>query len=471
LTDDYHRSCTKECEEVDDWLDADSIAERAHEAFDAGRFDEAETALREAIALDPHRPEWHFNLGLTLEAAGEFVQAAEAFADCHELSPRDVQPMLGAGLNLLRAEDFRGSIRWFERVQELDPDRAASFVHRIEAYARLGDHDRAEEMFYRSQQIDAEHADAYANIAVSLLSRGQAQRAAWCLTQAAQLDPTMPRVHARLAEATATLGKLDKARQLYLRELRNAPGDIDTLLDLGCLLVDMNRPGEASEKFRRVLEQEPENAHATFYLAELAEHESRLDDAIRGYVEVLSLDTEYAAARRRLASCLLRVSHPLSGARTELREGAASRAAALIDLELTRFNAGTDAQAELELEELGQLLLDADKPEDAARVLESLATRRRTDAQAWHMLSLAYFTMGDRVGGTRAARRALRIDRELIPAIHNLAVAAAADRRWTRAAAFIRGGLRLDPSDAGLRRLRVLVRFKRVWFFGRSISR
>ena len=40
----------------------------------------ADSTLREAISLNPYRPEWHFNLGLTLEAAGRNGDAATAWA-------------------------------------------------------------------------------------------------------------------------------------------------------------------------------------------------------------------------------------------------------------------------------------------------------------------------------------------------------------------------------------------------------
>ena len=58
-----------------DWSEADKLADRAHRLFEAGRFDEAESTLRRALAIDPTRTEWYVNLGLTLEAAGRYEDA------------------------------------------------------------------------------------------------------------------------------------------------------------------------------------------------------------------------------------------------------------------------------------------------------------------------------------------------------------------------------------------------------------
>ena len=54
---------------MSDWLDAEHHAERAFDLFERGRWAEAESELRRALELNPEQAEWHFNLGLTLEAS------------------------------------------------------------------------------------------------------------------------------------------------------------------------------------------------------------------------------------------------------------------------------------------------------------------------------------------------------------------------------------------------------------------
>ena len=62
---------------MSEWIDAEQHADRALEMYEHGRLAEAESELRKALSLNPHQPEWLFNLGLTLEAAG---RDEEAFA-------------------------------------------------------------------------------------------------------------------------------------------------------------------------------------------------------------------------------------------------------------------------------------------------------------------------------------------------------------------------------------------------------
>ena len=128
---------------MNDWVDAEGHVERAHQAFEAGRWADAESALRDALAIDPERAEWHFNLGLTLEAAGRFEDAAKSLIDCHAIQQDDAQVLILIGVNLLRANKPREAIGYLESAEKLDAHSAASFVNRVDAYQRLGDHEQA----------------------------------------------------------------------------------------------------------------------------------------------------------------------------------------------------------------------------------------------------------------------------------------------------------------------------------------
>lgn len=440
---------------MNDWFEAEQHVERAHEFFEANRLSEAESELREAIALYPFRAEWHFNLGLTLEAADRRREAVAAFLEAHRLEPGETQASLLIGLNLLRAGDSDNAdaaeaVRWLEDAAAIEETQDDAVVHLIEAHARLGEHDEAEVAFYLSlQRPDADHALAYVNIADSLTDRGEHERAASALREAVQLDPAMTGVYARLANVYAALGRRDRARRLYLRELRQNPGDIETLLDLGVLLVQMKRPAEAAEKFRRVLEIESDNADAHYEIGVLALAEGRLDDARRSLRLVLRLDPDDLRARRRLAEV-----HERSGRRREAQAILVEQARTIEEFPA---ESGLNDRAEL-----GRMLLEVDRPLEAATVLEAVAAERDDDPAIWRALSVALLRSGRRADGVRAARRERRLAPDSVPAMHNIAMALLIEGRLDRAAVWIRRALRAAPEDAGLQRLRRRLRWARA---------
>ncbi len=444
---------------MNDWVDAEQHVERAHELYDAGRWDEAETELRQALSLNPYQAEWYFNLGLTLEAAGRHNDAATAFAQCFNLHLEhdrpDANSALLAGGNLVRADQPESALEWFDKALALEPMNITIFVHRIEALNDLERHEEAEEVFYLGQQIDPSHGELYSAIAESLMKTNHTDRAVWCLREAARLDPELPRVRARLASAYAKAGRLERARQLYLRELRTDPGDLDTLLDLGELLMDMHRYTEAGEKFRRVLELEPDEPDAHFLLGELAEHEQRIADALVHYDVVIRLDKDYPAVRQRLARVLQLRARDEDAPRIRDLLGRENRGLLFKDAEETIESRKPAIE---DLEEVAGLLLDASMTTEAIKLYEAMILRRPSNHRAHHGLSVAMLEAQHIAEGIAAAKETLRLQPKFVPAMHNLALAYLRENQWIRARYWVGQALQLEPDDAPLRRLRMKLR-------------
>lgn len=436
---------------MNEWHEAEQQVERAHELYEAGRWDEAEAALRQAIAVNPYQPEWQFNLGLTLEAAGRLEDALGAFRSSYELSDNgDPQSAMIMGSTLIELDRPEEAIAWLERTLELAPSNVDAHVHLIDALALVGRHEDAEVHFYMAVQLSPENASAHAALAESLLDRREYDRAVWCLREAARLDPYLPRVHARLAKACAETGRIERARQLYLRELRRNPGDIDTIVDLGRLLMDMNRLPEAGEKLRRALELEPDHLEAHMSLGELAQMSGDRALARRHFDVVVRLSPSYGGARLSLARLLLE----------DRQRGDHERACVLLREEAALAQHETRETDPEDLEELLGLLLDAQITQQAHLVAHRLVQRRPGDPVSHHLLSVTQFGLGFVPDGVMSCRRALRLRPTFVAPMHNLAVAHLRRGEISRARYWVRQGLHIDPEDRGLRRLRTQLRVR-----------
>lgn len=476
-----------------DWFEAERHVERAHEFYELGRWDDAETELRSALSLNPYQGEWYFNLGLTLEAAGRSAEAAEAFASCYELQPEDPATALLVATNLVRAGEAERALTWIDSAAA-DADNPDVDVQRIQALTTLGRHDEAEVAFYVAQERHPSHAELYASMADSLLDRSLHDKAVWCLREAAKLDPDLPRVEARLAEAYAATGRQERARQLYLRELRRDPGDIDTLLDLGELLTDMNRGDEAAEKFRRVLELEPDNAEAHAAIGRIAKDRGDLDHAVTAFDLALRLDPEDTAARDELSEALLQRGSPADRDRAAIllieraneitadNVRASSGPSPRPDARAGRdadgggsSKAGRDHASRLdEILHIVRLLLEARRPAVAVRLLTSDAASEPADGrhahrvERRHLLALAFFESGQTDRGIAESRRTLELDPRFVPAMHNIAVAHLRRDEWVRARAWVRRALECAPHDPDVRRLRSAMNIRAAWHIARA---
>src|SRR5205814_3955503 len=136
-----------------------------------------------------------------------------------------------------RLEKFAEALKCFEQITRLDTSYEPAYCKRIAVLAEMVDHKKAEEIFYLARQYKEECPRCYFNIAPSLLQRRLFDKAIYCWQRTLDLDESYPSVHVRLAEALSEQGELEKARQHYLQELRQNPGNTEALLDLCDLLL------------------------------------------------------------------------------------------------------------------------------------------------------------------------------------------------------------------------------------------
>lgn len=434
---------------MNDWLDAEGHAERAFELFERGRWAEAEVELRKALSLNPSHAEWHFNLGLTLEQSGRDSEALSCFERAIELLPLEVEPLVAAGVVANRLDKYAEAVKWFDRALRIDVHCEPAYANKMQSHLRLSEHDEVEATYYLAQNaLEDPSANCLAVMAESLIERDLHERAGWCLREALRLSPNMVRLRARLGAVFAATGKPQRALQMYLRDLRDDPGNIDTLLDYGELLIELGRLPEAADKFRRVLEIEPANIDAHALLGQIALRSEQYDQAYVEFELVARLDPEYLLNKINLAEVQLRRGL-IAEARTGLNDALDHLYRRDDDGEL---NSG-------DLMRFGKLFIDAGVPDKATNVLE-LVTER--DAEFWRRLALARFQSGDRDGGCAASRKAVRLDPKCTSSMHNLALAAIESGNLTIAGAWIRRGLRIDRHDDGLRRLRTRLWLARV---------
>jgi tetratricopeptide (TPR) repeat protein len=431
---------------MNDWTNAETRIERAHELYECGRWLEAAAELRAAIEINPYNPSWHFNLALTLEALGDYKRACEAFGKALKLDADDVETLNCLAVNLTRLGRYAEALRQFQRIDDLDPNYEPSYCNRIITYTEIGDHDKAEMMFYRARQIKEECPQCSYNIAGSLYARGQYDRAIYCWQQTIRLDPSHSYAHVRIAEAYWAKGDLPQAREYYEKEIQSdRPADVETLLDFGELLMELGDMEGAGDAFRKALAQAGDNPSVHFCLGELLLRTGPKEEAEEHFAKVLELDERYPAAHLKLAEA-------------QIHGGKVQEGAKHLILELRR--SGHDHQM---LKEVGKLLLEANRGRQANLVLRRLVHLQPNDPQAQHNLAISYFMMDQLSEGVRCCRRALKLKPDYPQALYNLALAHMRMGQMSRARRYAARAITVAPADENVRRLSRRLGAKDFW--------
>ena len=433
---------------MNDWQRAEQHADRALEFFDRGRLAEAEHELRQALSIHPDNADWHFNLGLTLEASGREGEALERFEQAAKLAPDQMHPMLAAGSMNLRLEQWEKARSWFEEARRHDAESEDAYAGLIEAWNGLGNHEEAEATFYMAEwSLEEPSALCHAAMAHGLIAQSDWTRAESCLRTAMGIDPDLPELRARLALVLVRTDRGEQAMSMLNRVLQDNADDLEALFASATLLDELARWPEAIERLERLLRLDPLHLDAHELLASIALRTRHFDRAIFEYQLVLRLYPAHGPSMLGLAEALLSI-------------GRIEDASLLLDhvykrRETTCRRSRLDASP---LDRLASLLLAVGRDEEAMTTARESIERSGQSNDRLRNLALAAFRSGHSEIGWKASRRVLRLEPGCIRSIHNLALSSLESGRYRLAAGWISRGLACHPGDEDLRRLRV-----RLW--------
>ena len=164
------------------------------------------------------------------------------------------------------------------------------------------------DMLYRMQNFDAcmeelDNCIAYADgSTMCLLKRAefnihlnQFERAFDDLNEALRINDQLHEAYWMKGKIYASTGATDKAISSYQTALEVNPGFFDGFISLGLYLAELGNP-LAEEFYKSAIELRPQSVEARYNLAIYLQGESRNEQALELYREILSIDSTNATA-------------------------------------------------------------------------------------------------------------------------------------------------------------------------------
>lgn len=473
------------------WRDAEDHAEQAHRHFQAGQWQQALDALNEALEQRPDQGEWHFGLGLTLDALQRYDEAVRAFAAAVAFGGEEPAALLHLGVDQIRSGQPEAAIDTLARLNQLDPLCEMGYVHRILACAQIDRHDEAEIMFYLARDVaeNAEDEDAspaaragtggavaraaaHDHLARSLILRKPTDpdRAVWCWQEALRHDPRHPTAGRHLARTLYQRGQAERAAAGYQQHLAEHPHDTEARLEYADILRASTRLSDAEDQYRRALRSDPHSAAAHHQLGELALTRGLPTTARQCFHRARQLDPE------RPGVCL-------GLARAEWSDGRRDRTRALLYAELDRSDHTTT-----QLTGVAELLVRLRCFADAAELLNTVlnpallpnetpppvprgndATATQASARCWR--GIARLGLGQFGPGLDDLRQAIRLNPRDLVALEHLATASLNAGDLASAKHWIAQGRAVGPRHRVFRRLRARWWTRRLRGITRCLTR
>ncbi|KAB7769807.1 tetratricopeptide repeat protein [Xanthomonas maliensis] len=255
--------------------------------------DDAVALAREWVASAPELADAHRWLGLALQQQGQPALALASIETALTLAPESADLHLQRAGLLLAGREVAAADAALARSTALDPNQFPAYVMQAHLAVARGDLEEAARLSRTAARLAPEHPQLLAVDGVVAMRRGDSDTALALLTRAAEQLPDDPRV----------------------------------MFALGFAYLQKEHHAFAERAFERVIELSPPGTALRAFIAQLAQRQGRLDDALATMETVLAQADGDLPAMRRLAGEM------------ELQAGRPDRAVAQLRLALAHWPA------------------------------------------------------------------------------------------------------------------------------------
>jgi Flp pilus assembly protein TadD len=192
---------------------ADTLHRFARVAWQAGRFEEANLALTEAIRLKPNEPAFYVALGTTWLKKPDLVEAEQAFRRALQLQADNPQAQMYLGYTLLLQAKYPAARELLEKSLTRAPAVPQTFYYLGLIAQEEGDDQAAIQHFKKTLQLSPAYAEVHVALGRSFLKLKDYPQARAELELAVKLIPDDTQAHYQLAVLYARLKDHQRAQE------------------------------------------------------------------------------------------------------------------------------------------------------------------------------------------------------------------------------------------------------------------
>lgn len=196
----------------DPFLSSDDYAERAHQLYNEGHYDEALEVIRDGLALYPFSVELHLGGAYAQLAREEYAWARAGFEQARALDPDHEEALAGLGEALLKLGDRPAALWCFDRVLSLGFREDHDLMLQIgRALFREGMLRHARGFFEIAADHHPDSSEAAACIGYAVHRLGEEETSLYWLRRALDLDGSHGEARIYLANLLYDRGEYDAA--------------------------------------------------------------------------------------------------------------------------------------------------------------------------------------------------------------------------------------------------------------------
>lgn len=276
----------------------------AIEHHSAGRFDQAEAAYRQALALNASDGDALHGLGILAWQTGRVETALLRLREASTSHPNVWRYACTVGRLLVSLSQHDDAIAAFEQAARLHQDSADLWFDLGCAHHALGRFDAAIAAYRQAVALQPDKLDALNNLGIALLATGHVVEAQDVLRQGVHAEAGSAELWFNYGNALAVTSVGEDTLDAYRRALALDPAHAKAWVNLGNALRLRGALHEALACYQSAVETLPDFADAYNNAGVVLNAMGRIDDAIASIDTAIKLDPNSSVACNNLGNVL-----------------------------------------------------------------------------------------------------------------------------------------------------------------------
>ena len=252
--------------------------------------------IAQAIAVDPHKADYHYNLGIALQGLGQLPAAVASYDRAIDLQPGFTNAHTNCGNAWYLSGKFQAALESYEAALALDPVDPAIHSNRGNALQSLGQLDAALTCYAQALELAPDFVDAHMNQGNALKALKRHEAAAESYRKVIERVPAHVEAHFQYGNVCESTKQWDLALASYDRVLALQPRLAQAHYNRGVVLQALQLTEAAIVAYERAIDYEPMHATAHSNRGVLLQAQQRFDAALHSYTQAIAADPKLSGA-------------------------------------------------------------------------------------------------------------------------------------------------------------------------------
>ena len=246
----------------------EQLAARGEQFENDGKWDDAESAYREILKIDPLSIAALNRLGAIEVRRGQFSVGIRYYKQALAVNPSEFGTNINLGIAYIKRQDYASAVPRLERAVQTSPENYQARELLAGALVGQNDFSRAVPHLEKASELNPNDLGTLYLLERSYLETKQFQKALPTFERLQSLDPNSPWVRILRGQAEDALGNFQKATEEFEVARQQLPRDATVRFSLGFMYWKLRRFAEAQSEIEQALRLDPEFEEAKYYLAD-----------------------------------------------------------------------------------------------------------------------------------------------------------------------------------------------------------